>query len=299
MSLRYASVLLAAALAACQPKDKPAEQPAAAPAAPPPQVIHVASYHYAFDAPSEIASGPTTFYFKNNGPGFHHLQIVRIDSGKTFADLTTALKKKGPPPAWMAIITGANAPDPGSESNVTVDLPTGNYAFLCFVDMPEGMPHFMKGMASPFTVKPASEIAHAPDTGAAAAKTAATPAAAAPSAPDITVTLKDYGFDLSKEVTAGTHTFEVHTSPGQPHEIELIRLAPGKTAEDLMSWMKNMKGPPPGSGIGGAAGTSAGVTARFTATFTPGDYLLICFMPDAKDGKPHFMHGMMHTIKVT
>jgi hypothetical protein len=30
----------------------------------------------------------------------------------------------------------------------------------------------------------------------------------------------------------------------------------------------------------------------------PGTYALICFIPDAKDGKPHFMHGMMKEFKV-
>lgn len=32
---------------------------------------------------------------------------------------------------------------------------------------------------------------------------------------------------------------------------------------------------------------------------TPGDYGLICFVPDAKDGKPHLVHGMVKTIKVS
>jgi len=35
-----------------------------------------------------------------------------------------------------------------------------------------------------------------------------------------------------------------------------------------------------------------------TATFTPGTYVLLCFIPDAKDGKPHSSHGMAKEIKV-
>jgi hypothetical protein len=31
----------------------------------------------------------------------------------------------------------------------------------------------------------------------------------------------------------------------------------------------------------------------------PGEYALVCFVPDAKDGKPHFMHGMATQIKVS
>jgi hypothetical protein len=30
----------------------------------------------------------------------------------------------------------------------------------------------------------------------------------------------------------------------------------------------------------------------------PGQYGLICFIPDAKDGKPHSAHGMTETLTV-
>jgi len=33
-------------------------------------------------------------------------------------------------------------------------------------------------------------------------------------------------------------------------------------------------------------------------SLTPGEYALICFVPDAKDGKAHFAHGMMSTFVV-
>ena len=39
-------------------------------------------------------------------------------------------------------------------------------------------------------------------------------------------------------------------------------------------------------------------SATFSADLTAGEYALMCFVPDSKDGKPHFAHGMMKTIKV-
>ncbi len=42
-----------------------------------------------------------------------------------------------------------------------------------------------------------------------------------------------------------------------------------------------------------------GSTAYITADFTPGDYALICFLPDAKDGKPHFTHGMIQQVHIS
>ena len=44
--------------------------------------------------------------------------------------------------------------------------------------------------------------------------------------------------------------------------------------------------PPPAKPIGGIAGIEHGMSETFTANFTPGNYAFICFIPDAKDGKP-------------
>jgi hypothetical protein len=35
-----------------------------------------------------------------------------------------------------------------------------------------------------------------------------------------------------------------------------------------------------------------------TADFQPGHYALLCFIPDARDRKPHSDHGMMKEIVV-
>jgi len=287
-SLLATIALTVVTLAACRAEERPPGDDttaAEASAAPEPNVVTVRARNYAFDAPDEIPAGLTTFRLVNEGPGFHHMQLVRLDSGKTYADLQQALKRPGPPPRWVVEVGGPNAPDPKSEANATQELLPGNYAILCLVDLPEKVPHFAKGMSRSLTVTP---------------KSGAT-AAALPRAPkaDIVVRLVDYNFELSAPLTAGRHTFEVRTDAQQPHELELIRLEPGKTANDLLGWFQKMKGPPPGQAIGGVAAVVAGVPVYFTADLEPGEYLLICFVPDAKDGKPHVAHGMMKTVSVS
>jgi hypothetical protein len=42
----------------------------------------------------------------------------------------------------------------------------------------------------------------------------------------------------------------------------------------------------------------AGATADFTVTLEPGDYGLLCFVPDASDGKAHLAHGMAQVVKI-
>ncbi len=289
MHRHTSSMLLAAAAvgaAACGTKDQAAARPdsaatvaAVAPATPNVVTVHAADYK--FDAPDTIPGGVTTFRLINDGETLHHLQIVRLDSTKTFTDLQQNLAKPGRLPGWVVFVGGAGAPDPKSESNATMVMPAGNYALLCFVNLPGGVPHVAKGMTKALTVTAASGQG-----------------AALPNA-DVTMTLSDYTFALSKPLAAGHQTIEVKNAGPQLHEIELIKLAPGKTADDFMKWVQKPAGPPPGSGVGGIAGTIPGQSLYFTAEVTPGDYLLVCFLPDLKDGKPHFAHGMIQTVTVS
>jgi hypothetical protein len=276
-----AVVGVAVGAAACGRVDAQAgDEPSVAP-----QVVTVTTRDFNFEAPAEIAAGPTTFRLVNAGQALHHVQLARLDEGKTLQDVFAALQAGGRPPAWIHWVGGPNAPDPGAEANATLVLEPGNYVLLCFVDVPDHVPHVMKGMARPLRVT-------AP---------AATPVANASGglpAADVVMTLNDYSFTLSRPLTRGRHTIRVENAAQQPHEIELIRLAPGKTLDDLKAWMGNMQGPPPASAIGGIAGIERGVANTFDVDLAPGEYVLICFLPDAKDGKPHFMHGMVQTIRV-
>lgn len=42
-----------------------------------------------------------------------------------------------------------------------------------------------------------------------------------------------------------------------------------------------------------------GSNTYFDVDLTPGEYILICFVPDAKDGKPHVAHGMMQRVTIS
>lgn len=245
-----------------------------------PNTVTVHAKDFAFVGPTSIPAGWTTFRLVNDGQTLHHVTLVKIGEGRTFADLMHALQKPGAPPAWVEFLGGPNAANPhGGETNATVDLAPGTYALLCFVDVPGGVPHFVRGMARKLTVAPAAAGGSAP-------------------AADEVVTLSDYKFAFSRPLTAGTHTFQVRNTAAQPHELELIQLAPGKTAGEMLSWIEKPNGPPPGSSVGGMSPIAPGVDGYFTATLAPGNYLLVCFLPDAKDGKPHLMHGMSETMTV-
>jgi hypothetical protein len=158
-------------------------------------------------------------------------------------------------------------------------LEPGNYALICFVDI-GGPPHFTKGMLRALRVVPSAGAV-----------------GAAPKA-DVNVDLFDYNFKVSSPIRAGNRIIKVHNIGKQVHEVELIQMAPGATVPQLLAWLGKMEGPPPGKALGGVAGMEKGMSEYFSADFAPGNYVLICFVPDAKDGKPHFAHGMVQQITV-
>jgi hypothetical protein len=253
--------------------------PPPAPAAP--QTVTVVATDYHFDLPATLAAGPTTFTIVNHGREAHHLQLERLESGHTLADLLAALKAGGPPPAWVVDAGGPNAADPGGRSlPTTVDLLPGTYAALCVIPGPGGVPHAMKGMAQQFTVS-ASPAQPSPLVGT-----------------RDTITLNDYAFELPRDLRAGTSAVTVRNTGTQSHELVLTRPALGRAAADVAQWVEHMQGPPPAHFLGGVTAIAPGQTNVLTLSLKPGRYAFLCFVPDAKDGKPHVAHGMMRDVEI-
>ena len=287
---RLLSLAAVIAVAGCSTKDAPkttdsAAAPAAAATPATPNVVEINASEYKFEAPDQIPAGLTMFKMNDTGKELHHVTLIKLDSGKTINDLMTGMKNMKPgthPPGWVIPAGGPNAAAPGSSSSLVTVLEPGNYAIVCFIPDAKGVPHVMHGMAKGLTVTPST-----------------TASTTEPNA-DITVTLKDYQFDFSTPLTAGKHTLKIVTAPGQPHEYTFFQLMPGKTAADITKYVEGgMQGPPPIMPLGGVSAMSAGMASFYEVDLKPGDYAIVCFLEDAKDGKPHYTHGMIQQIKIT
>lgn len=270
---RIAAVGAGFGVFACSKAEKPAEQVAAAPA--PPNTVHVEAADYKFTAPDTLPSGVTTFHLMNGGKEFHHLVLMKVPAA--------ALQKmdpNAPPPADLVVVGGPNAAPPGGTSEATVDLSPGEYTMVCLVPGPDGQPHMLKGMTHTLIVTQRTGTAVMPT-------------------PDMTVKLTDYAFGIADTLAAGHHVIRIENDGPQMHELVLVKLEPGKSAQDFLAWAEKLTGPPPGSPLNGASPMTTGGVNTVAVDLTPGNYALVCFVTDSKDQKPHFMHGMVKQITVT
>ena len=285
-AMAAAAALTGLALAACR-TEKPAPDaaaadsatasPASSPAALP--VVTVTASDFKFESPAEVPAGYVTFQLVNQGPSIHHVQLVKLEDGKTADDFIAALKAGGPPPHWATLAGGPNPPEVRDTTSATLSLKPGNYAMVCFVPSADGVPHLMKGMVRPLRV------------------TSEETRAAEPAAQSV-MKLVDYDFELSGPLPAGRSTIRVENAGAQPHEVAIVRLKPGKKPMDFAEWGERPVGSAPGTLAGGVSGIMPGARAFVNVDLKPGEYGLICFVPDMKDGKGHYHHGMAKKITV-
>jgi uncharacterized cupredoxin-like copper-binding protein len=256
--------------------------PAAAQA---PRIVAVTAHDFRFEAPTSVPAGTITFALTNAGKEVHHLWVVRLTGGKTPADFDAAMKAWGSAlkmPKWAIDVGGPSNVGAGATASGTMTLEPGTYMLVCWVPSPDGMLHVMKGMVKPLTVT----------------KSGATPAAEP--AADLTMTLDDYSFAVTPPITAGRHTIRIVNRAAQSHEAVIVRLLPGKTMAQAVTWLnEGQVGPAPVQLLGGASGLAQGRQMFITADFPPGQYALLCYMPDAKDGKAHSVHGMLKEFTVS
>jgi hypothetical protein len=280
-----AAVMAALLLGGCGSERRaeapPADAPPATPAASSPEILTVTASDYKFEAPDQIPAGLVTVQLVNRGPSPHHVQLLRLGEGKTPADFQAAMQK-GEMPTWATPAGGPNPPEVGGTSEVRMPLEAGEYMMVCFIPDTAGVPHMAHGMVRPLRVTPAT---------AAAVSTADTTA-------DVEMTLVDYDFKLSGPIAPGRHVVRVTNAAQQPHEFVFVRLKPNKTPQDFARWGEHQVGPAPGTLHGGISAIMPGTVAYVPVDLPAGDYALLCFIPDVKDGKAHFVHGMAKRIKV-
>lgn len=229
--------------------------------------------------PDEVMSGIVAVEFANEGGPEGTPDIGRLVEGATVDQLMEALGRmatEGPGPALALVkIFGYNDVSEGGQ--LIYDLQPGNYVVL---HLPQGaapmIAEFTTGQASP---------------------------AAAPVA-DVTVQLDDFAFVLPDEIAAGPQLWQIENVGEQWHEMIVTQFNEGVTVEDVIAWLMEAgptgpQGEPPFQDVGFWSPISEGNRAWGTFDLPPGEYTVICFLPDLTgDMAPHAAHGMMRQLVV-
>ena len=93
---------------------------------------------------------PIAFNVTNNGQYPHELAVVQLPAGATIEQIPD-----DPALQQQLRFVGAIFAEPGQQAPplVLFDLEPGTYSVVCFVDMPDGVPHVMRGMVAEFTAQ--------------------------------------------------------------------------------------------------------------------------------------------------
>ena len=245
--------------------------------------IAVTGTEYAYEADVEgITAGPIAVTFDNQGKEEHQVSIVRLKEGKTQADFAALA---GDPSQFAGVLEtfgGPNAVAPGESNSTLQVLEPGDYFFVCFVPGPDGQPHAAKGMLLPLTVGEAEggEVAE-------------------PQEEDQTLALQDYAFGFGDDALLEAGAYTVTNDGPQPHEVAIYSPTEGATAQDITDYFGSTEpptGPPPVVAAGGIGPIDPGRTVNIE--LEAGEYVFICFIPDAADGAPHFTKGMIQAVTV-
>lgn len=246
-------------------------------------LLTIEAVEYGFRTNGSVPAGMTMVQMKNLGQEDHQAQFLRLNDGVTLPQVQAALRTDQQTVTTLTtLVGGPGTVAGGGTSAAMMDLREGQYLLVCFIPGADHIPHAAKGMVLPLQV------------------TAQSGAAVPAPATQGMIIMKDFSFALSTStLPAGKSLIAVSNEGAQPHEFGVIRLAPGKTAGDVTGYFAAPPaGPPPFASAGGMTALSPGQRGIAALDLTPGNYVMICFVPDPASGKSHLQLGMIAGLTV-
>jgi hypothetical protein len=268
--------LLGVALLGCTVPFSPARLDAQDATAP----IVIEARDFSFRLPEHLPAGVTTFTFANHGEQPHSIRFLRLAGGHTFDDFTAWQKTGGAPPEWLEPAGGIAPIGPNASERYTTTLKAGIYVVLCTYPADNRQTHVDKGMVARLRVNAAP---------ASAAK--------APAEPEITLRMRDHGYQLTAPVSGGHPVWHLQNIGTEPHQAILIRLPEGASEYTERTWLSNGgRGSRVGIPSGGVIELPAEAEAWFEIELPPGRYVLLCNELE-QEGR-HFDLGMVYRFQI-
>ena len=272
---------IVALLSACQPVQAPdaaGGEPEATEAAAVETTIPVVTLTVSdgrLEAPAEIPSGIVAVTVQGGDPE-NMPELAKLNDGVTMVQVNEALAQPDPMAA-LPLVTLLGSTGNSVDGQVIYDLTPGDYVAVYFPA--EGPPQ-------------------------STAISAGEPSGATAPVADVNVALVDFNFAMPDTISAGPHVWQIDNMGGQWHEMPILKLNEGVTVDDLIAMMAEAgpggpEGPPPFEMVAFWSPMSAGQRALVTFDLPPGEYTVLCFLPDLNgDMSPHLAHGMVRTLTV-
>ncbi|MBW3576017.1 MAG: hypothetical protein KY450_14490 [Actinobacteria bacterium] len=130
------------------------EEEEAAPQTPDPDATQVAvtATDFEFAIEGDVPAEKVAFVMTNEGEVPHHMSILKFKEGTTAEQAEQAFEDGSVPQLVEEEIGQSSDAAPGEDAVVNAELEPGVYGMGCFVDEPDGVPHFFKGMRVVFEV---------------------------------------------------------------------------------------------------------------------------------------------------
>ena len=252
------------------------------------RVVEIVGLDYAFQVPSELPAGRTTFRFANKGKVKHEFNIVLLRRDATIQRFIAAANAGTPLEPMIDATVGVLFATPGaaSPSALSTDLLAGRtYAIRCiFKDSATAPRHQALGMYSAIHVLPGR------------AERSASPRID-------TIVGMDYAFRYAPTMTPGIHHLAFANAGKQRHEVAVALLRKGvtprkvyevdKAGGDVEALFEQNLGI-----LHSPAGTSP--LGFLKVDLLPGrTYMIECAFSDNPKAKPHYALGMFGSFRVT
>ena len=225
--------------------------------------------------PPELPAGLVAITVKNTGAESSSPMFARLNEGVSLDDFKKTLAKQADEEIALASWLGGAEVAPGGSLRVVYDLEVGHYiAVGGSYEQPVVVPVEVKGSGSPDLAAPPAEVE---------------------------VKMAEFAYVMPHQVKAGSHIWSFENTGKEMHTFDIIKLHEGKTLDDLMALARAEELPDemPFDFIGGWGGMSAGERAWAPLDLLPGEYMVICGIPDPASGKRHMELGMIHHLIVT
>jgi len=248
-------VLAIAAGLACSKSSTPQRGTGTAPTDTPFTIVATDS---GFTLPDTLHAGLNHLVYENHGREIHECMFIKLPDGMSAVDYVAQVKAGIAFPEGARDCAGPGLASPGERVEMWVPLEEGSYITGCWI-------------ANHMTQRrPAAFVVHG--------------AARSPVSPpreDVTVRMLDFQFVLSGPIKRGEQTLRYETVGPSMHEADIVRLADGRTVDDVRKWFRDQERDPlPGTIASGCMDSHDLKSVSWVRrTFEPGRYVLWCDMP--------------------